>query len=84
MDKLKTILTLIAVILGALAALAAIGFIYLALQYLLLFGVICLAIVIAFRFFMKPGPRQIDAPDPKRELRKLERTLEEYKRKQPK
>ncbi len=53
MDKLKTVLTLIAVILA-----------------------------LVLRFLMKPGPRQLDAPDPERELRKVERTLEEYKRKQ--
>jgi len=82
MDKLKTVLTLIAVILVALVALAAIGFVYTALQFLLLFGIICLATALVLRFLMKPGPRQLDAPDPERELRKVERTLEEYKRKQ--
>ena len=81
MDKLKTILTLIAVILVALVALAAIGFVYTALQFLLLFGIICLGAVMVLRFLMKPSPRQIDEPDPERELRKVERTLEEYKRK---
>jgi len=82
MDKLKTILTLIAVILAALVALSAIGFFYAALQYVLLFGIICLATVLAVRFLMKSGSRQIDAPDPERDLRNVERTLEEYKRKQ--
>ena len=77
MDKLKTILPPIAVILVALAALATIGF----LQYVLLFGLICLATVIALRFLMKPNSRQIDSPDPKLDSRKVKRTLEEYKRK---
>jgi 4-hydroxybenzoate polyprenyltransferase len=82
MDRLKTLLVLIAVILAALVAMTAIGFVYGALQFLLLVGLICLAVGIALRFLMKPAPRQIDESDPQRELRKAERTLEEYKRKQ--
>jgi hypothetical protein len=76
MDRLKTILALIAVILLALVALAVIGFFY----YVLLFGFICLAAVILVRFLIKPGPRQIDAPDAIQDRRKVNRTLEEYKR----
>ena len=80
MDKLKTILTLIAVILGALAVLAVIGFIYSLLGYILILGVVCLAGYIAFRFLRKPEEKQIAAPDPKRELEKVQRLLDEYKR----
>ena len=77
MDRLKTILALIAVILLALVALAVIGFFY----YVLLFGFICLAAVILMRLLIKPGPRQLDAPDPNQDNMKVKRTLEEYKRK---
>ena len=77
MDKLRTILALIAVILLALGALVVIGFFY----YVLLFGFICLAAVILVRLLIKPDPRQIDAPDPNRDRMKVKHTLEEYKRK---
>jgi hypothetical protein len=77
MDRLKTILALIAVILLALVALALIGFFY----YVLLFGLICLAAVIVVRFLTKPGFLQIDAPDPNRDRMKVKHTLEEYERK---
>jgi len=77
MDKLKTILTLIAGFLVGFVVLFMIGF----LQYLLFFGIICIAVVIALRLLIKPSPPQIDASDPEQELRKVERTLEEYKRK---
>jgi hypothetical protein len=77
MDSLKIILALIAVTLLALGVLAAIGF----LQYLLLFGIIGLAAVLAVRFWLKPGVPQIEASDPKLELEKVNRTLDEYKRK---
>lgn len=81
MDKLKTILTLIAIILGALVVLAAIGLIYSLLGYVLIFGVICLGGYIAFRFLTKSETKQISAPDPKKELQKVQRLLDEYKRK---
>jgi hypothetical protein len=81
MDKLKTILTLVALILVALGVLVVIGFVYAAVFYLFIFGIICLATVIAMRFLVKPGSGKIDEPDPKRELRNVQSTLEEYKRK---
>lgn len=84
MAKVKTILTLIAVILLALVVLVAIGVVYAAVFYLFIFGIICLAAVIAMRFLVKPGSGKIDAPDPKRELGNVQRTLEEYKRKEGK
>ena len=81
MDKLKTILTLIAIILGALVVLAAIGLIYSLLGYLLILSLICLGGYIAFRFLTKSDVKQISAPDPKKELDKVHRLLDEYKRK---
>jgi 4-hydroxybenzoate polyprenyltransferase len=80
MDKVKTILTLIAIILGALAVLAVVGFIYSLLGYILILGVVCLAGYTAFRFLSKPNEKQLAAPDPKRELEKVQRVLDEYKR----
>ena len=58
MAKVKTILTLIAVILLALVVLVAIGVVYAAVFYLFIFGIICLAAVIAMRFLVKPRVRQ--------------------------
>ena len=81
MDQLKTILTLLAIILGALAVLAVVGFIYSLLGYILILGVICIGGYIAFRLFGKPDEKQIVAPDPKKELAKVQRLLDEYKRK---
>jgi len=42
MDKVKTILTLIAVILGGLVLLAGISLVYSLLNYILVFAVLCL------------------------------------------
>lgn len=79
MDKLKSILTLVAVIVGSLAVLAGIGLIYSLLSYLLLLGVICLGAIIAFRLLRGSKPRQLPG-DSHRELKKIERILDEYKR----
>jgi len=80
MEKLKTILTLIAVILGALAVLAVVGFIYSLLGYILILGVVCLGGYIAFRLLTKSHDKQIAALDPKKELERVQRLLDEYKR----
>lgn len=82
MDKLKTILILIAIILGSLAVLAGISFLYSLLNYVLLFGVIGIGGWIAVRLLSKPGPgpEQIAAPDPKKELQKVQRLLDQYKK----
>ena len=81
MDKLRTILTLIGIILGSLAVLAVIGFIYTAAGYIMILAVVCLGGYIAFRLFGTSDDKQISAPDPKRELEKVQRLLDEYKRK---
>ena len=81
MDELKKILTIIAIILGALAVLAAIGFIYTFLGYILILGVVFLGGYIAFRFLTKSDANQISVPDPKKELERVQRLLDEYKRK---
>ena len=81
MDKIKTILILIAVILGALGVLGMIGFLYSLLQSVLLLGVLGLAGYIGVRLLTNKSPRQIDSSGPERQLQKVERTLEEYKRK---
>ena len=81
MDKLKTVLMLIAVILGALAVLAVIGFIYSALQYLMLLAILCLVGFVGVRLLIERRAAELDSGDPRRELKRVERTLEEYKRK---
>jgi hypothetical protein len=81
MDKLKTILTLVAIILGALIVLAGISLIYSVLGYLLLFGIVCLGALVAYGLLRKPDHPNLPGPDPQRELEKVQRLLEEYKRK---
>lgn len=81
MKTIKIILITIAVILGIFLAFAAIGMIVAALQYLLLFGIICLAGYFAIKLLKKPEKPQIEAKDPTRELDNATRTLEEYKQK---
>ena len=81
MDKLKTILTTLAVILVALGLLAAVGFIYTLLSYILLFGVLCLAGWIAYRLLAGSKQENLPASKPQGELKKADRILEDYKRK---
>jgi cobalamin biosynthesis protein CobD/CbiB len=79
MDKLKTILTLIAIIFVALVVLATIGLVYAALYYALIFGILCLGMVIALRLLIKSSQQQIDTS--KNERKKVGRILDDYKRK---
>ena len=81
MDKIKTILILIAIILGGLVVLGTIGLVYSLLQYVLLFGVLCLGGYIGVRLLTNKSPREFDSSGPERQLRKAERTLAKYKRK---
>jgi uncharacterized membrane-anchored protein YhcB (DUF1043 family) len=80
MDKIKTILILIAIVLGALGVLALIGLVYSMLQFLMLVAVLGLAGYVGVRLMSNKTPREIDSA-PERHLQKVERTLEEYKRK---
>jgi len=80
MNSLKTILTLIAIILGALALLAGIGLIYSLLYYILFLAVICIGGYVAFRLLSRSRPERIEAPDPKKELQNVQRLLDQYKK----
>ncbi len=82
MAKLKTILTLVAVILVACVVLAGIGVIYTFLSYIVIVGIVGLGAVIAFRFLRNPNHRQLPTEDPHLELKKVKRILDEYKRRQ--
>jgi len=81
MNKVKTILIIIAVVLGTVLALAAIGMIVTALQYLFWLGVLCLAAVAAIKLFKKSDSPQLESKSHIKELKNAERSLEEYKRK---
>ena len=81
MDKIKTILIVLGIIFGGLIVFMTIGFIYSLLQFLLLAGVIGLAGYIGVRILSGKSPREIESSGPERHLQKVERTLEEYKRK---
>lgn len=81
MDKLKTILIVIAAILGVLVVLSAIGFIYSLVSSLMMVALICLAGYVAFRVLSKPKPtEQLRAPDPKKDLRAVQQILDQYKK----
>jgi len=82
MDKIKTILTLIAIIIGALAVLAGIGLVYSLLNYILVFAVLCLAGYVAIKLFVKSEPPQLNSPDPRNELKNVQRLLDQYKKDQ--
>lgn len=81
MSNVKTILIIIAVVLGTVLALAAIGMIITALQYLFWLGVLCLAAVVAVKLFKKSDSPQLESKNHIKELKNAERSLEEYKRK---
>ena len=80
MDKIKIILVIIAVILGSLGLFVAIGFIYSLLFYAFVLAVIGLGGYVAFKLFFKTEEKQLQAPDPKKQLEKVQRLLDEYKR----
>jgi len=81
MDKIKIILIVIVGILASLGLFVAIGFIYSLLFYVFVFAVVGLGGYVAFKFLTKPEEKQLEAPDPKKELQKVQRLLDEYKRK---
>jgi membrane protein implicated in regulation of membrane protease activity len=78
MNKLKTILILVAVILGMLVALVAIGFIYTAMNYLLLLGFVVVIVFAVLKY--RSSQPLLNKSDSQHELRQATRTLEEYKR----
>ena len=80
MDKLKTILVTVAVILGALAVLSAIGLIYTLLSYLAILGILGLGGYIAFKLLRGSKRDQLPENRSQQQLTKVERVLEEYKR----
>lgn len=81
MDKIKTILIAIVIFFAALGVILTAGFIYSLLQLLLLAGVVGLAGYIGIRILSNKSPRELDSSGPEHHLQKVERTLEEYKRK---
>lgn len=81
MSNLKIILTAIAVILGAVIALSAIGMIMTLLQYLFWLGVLCLAAAVAIKLLKKSDSPRLESRPHVKELDNAERALEDYKRK---
>lgn len=81
MDKIKIILIIVVAILASLGLFVAIGFIYSLLFYGFVLAVVGLGGYVAFRLFAKPEEKQLHAPDPRKELQKVQRLLDEYKRK---
>lgn len=83
MNNIKNILTVIAVILGAIVVLSLVGMVITALQYLFWLGVICIAAVVAVKLLRKPDAPQLESKSYMKELKSAERTLQEYKRQNP-
>ena len=81
MDKIKTILIILAIIFCSLGVLATVGLIYSILQLVLLVGVVGVAGYIGVRLFSRNSARQIDSSGAEHQMKKVERTLDEYKRK---
>jgi|GEM_PF-2518347 len=80
MDKIKLILTIIVVILASLGLFVAIGLIYSLVFYAFVIAVVGLGGYVALKlFFGKPEEKQLQAPDPKKQLEKVQRLLDEYK-----
>ena len=81
MDKIKIILTIIVVILASLGLFVAIGFIYSLVFYAFVLAVVGLGAYVAFRLFTKPEEKQLQLPDPQKQIEKVQRLLDEYKKK---
>ena len=81
MDKIKIILITIAVILGSLGLLAVIGFVSSLIQSLFWIGLLCLAGYVGVKLLGRDKPRETDSLNAPNDLKQLERTLEEYRRK---
>jgi hypothetical protein len=82
MDKIKLILIVVAVIIGGLGVLAAIGLVYSLMNYIIVFGVIALGVYIAVKLGAKPEPKEIKPPDSRKELKNIQRLLDQYKKDQ--
>ncbi|HEV2914318.1 MAG TPA: hypothetical protein VGX92_13660 [Pyrinomonadaceae bacterium] len=81
MSNIKIILTTIAVVLGVVVALAAIGMVITAIQYLFWLAVLCLAVFGAVKLFGKSDSPRLEGRARVDELKSADHTLEEYKRK---
>jgi len=81
MDKIKLILITIAVILGSLGLLALIGLVSSLIQSLFWIGVLGLAGYIGVKLLVRDKPRETDSLTAPHDLKRVERTLEEYRRK---
>ena len=81
MDKLKIILIVVVAILASLGLFVAIGFIYSLLFYAFVLAVVGVGGYVAFKFLTRPEEKQLKTLDPKKELQKVQRLLDEYKQK---
>ena len=81
MDKIKIILIAIAVILCSLGLFAVIGLVSSLIQSLFWIGLLCLAGYIGVKLLVKDKRQETDSLNAPHDLRQVERTLEEYRRK---
>ncbi len=81
MKNIKTILVIIAVVLGAVVAFSLVGLMMTLAQYIFWLGVIGIAGYAAIKLFKKSNSPQLEAKSPVQELENAGRTLDEYKQK---
>ena len=81
MNTIKIILITIAVILGSLGLLALVGLVSSLIQSLFWIGLLCLAGYIGVKLFVRSKPRETNSLTAPHDLKRVERTLEEYRRK---
>ena len=81
MKYAKLVLIAVALLLGAFVALAAIGVIITAVQYLFWLAVICLVGIVVVKLLKKSDAPQLESKRADREIASAERILAEYKRK---
>ena len=81
MDKIKIILTIIVVILASLGLFVAIGFLYSLVFYIFVLAVVGVGGYVAFKLFAKPKEKQLQPPDPRKQIENVQRLLDEHKKK---
>ncbi len=83
MNWIKIILIVIGLYIAVMLGLSLIGFVYSALWYLVVIGLIAAAGTVGYKLLTKSEPKQLEEREPIgiSELKNADRTLEEYKRK---
>ncbi len=83
MNWIKIILIALGLFIAVMLGLSLIGFVYSAIWYLFLIGLVAAAGTVGYKLLTKAEPKQLEEREPIAitELKNADRTLEEYKRK---